>query len=494
MLIGVTNDRGGGCLRRLNPLFVARRLLILLLAIVALISACVRLVAQSITPSPISHEANRVQLSIAMRIIAKSIVIGEPLLMGLKGTDYSRAMEDLDNILQTLVKSRDVEVLRDVGILYAYLGVRQRALECLNEFMRLGSESGRLTRDELNLWRKMLSEKTPSIGELKALERKIEALNLGWFERLAKAWLYERTFMFVQSEKMRTDARLSAARSLLPLLILLMLLIALFLIGVVLTPILLLSLSKQLRLRRKDAADANLNLYVLLEAFVVYLFMMEVVTPTITRSLLPRVRGTHSVETSLIAAMVISVAITSLSILWLVLSLRANSVKLSAVGLKGDAIVKDLWHGLLAYVSMLPWIWLASAFSMLLSKWLSGVLSEPIHPVAQALMLTSSTALMVTAFIIGTLIAPIVEELIFRGALYNALKGRIGLFWGAILSSLLFALLHPQSIVGAFPLFVIGVGLSLLYEARRSIVGCVFAHALINFVSLLALMLFTSVR
>jgi membrane protease YdiL (CAAX protease family) len=70
----------------------------------------------------------------------------------------------------------------------------------------------------------------------------------------------------------------------------------------------------------------------------------------------------------------------------------------------------------------------------------------------------------------------------------------MGILSSATLSALLFAILHPQSLLGMPPLFIIGFWLSLLYEARMSIVGCVLAHALINLTSLALLTLFILLR
>ncbi|MFA4030264.1 MAG: hypothetical protein GDYSWBUE_001906 [Candidatus Fervidibacterota bacterium] len=461
------------------------------LALMAFTSACMRLIIQSTRPSPMSREADRAQLLTAMRIIAKSIVIIEPALPKVGHSEYANAMSRLDDLLRSIVKSGDADALRAVGILYGYLGMQERANECLNEFIRLKEAGGGITEGELKLWRRMLMEKPVALDELKTLERGIDGLQLGWLGQVAKAWLYERAFMFVQSERMKSSLRASAIRSLLPLFLLLMVVGMFCLVGIVLSPVLLILLFRGLRLRRRGTGDVSANPHLLFEAFAVYLFLMEIVTPMVVRALPHRVAA-QDVTVSLIAVMIANEAISALSILWLAMLLYARSSNMSAVGLKVDAIAKDLLHGFITYISMLPWVWLASALSMLISKWLFGRLSEPAHPIAQVMMFASSKAFIITVFLTGVLAAPVIEELIFRGALYSALRQRMGVLSGAVLSSLLFAILHPQSIVGVPPLFIVGIALSLLYELRRSVIGCIFAHALINFFSLLILTLLTS--
>lgn len=89
----------------------------------------------------------------------------------------------------------------------------------------------------------------------------------------------------------------------------------------------------------------------------------------------------------------------------------------------------------------------------------------------------------VIAFVALVVVAPLVEELIFRGYLYGRLK-RFGVpVWGAILvTSLLFGLVHiqPNVIVDTFALSIV---LCLLREMTGSIWAGVVLHSLKNFVA-----------
>jgi hypothetical protein len=85
------------------------------------------------------------------------------------------------------------------------------------------------------------------------------------------------------------------------------------------------------------------------------------------------------------------------------------------------------------------------------------------------------------------LIAPVVEEMLFRGLLYHTIK-RIGFpriaLWG---TTLLFAAIH-SNLLTFLPLFVLAVALTLLYEATDNLLSCILAHSLFNaanFVTLL---------
>jgi membrane protease YdiL (CAAX protease family) len=84
-----------------------------------------------------------------------------------------------------------------------------------------------------------------------------------------------------------------------------------------------------------------------------------------------------------------------------------------------------------------------------------------------------------------TVAAPIGEELYFRGFLYNSLRRRLRVIPAALLSGVLFGLVHL--IVPS--LSVVGVGLALVYERRGSLVASMAAHAAFNVVGYLAIAL-----
>ncbi|MHB1418505.1 MAG: CPBP family intramembrane glutamic endopeptidase [Bacillota bacterium] len=90
----------------------------------------------------------------------------------------------------------------------------------------------------------------------------------------------------------------------------------------------------------------------------------------------------------------------------------------------------------------------------------------------------SKRDLFVTLFA-GVVIAPVGEELYFRGFLYNALKARMGVRLGIILASLVFAAMHFD-LIRFIPLALGGAGLAYLYQRSGSILTSIFAHATWN--------------
>jgi membrane protease YdiL (CAAX protease family) len=89
--------------------------------------------------------------------------------------------------------------------------------------------------------------------------------------------------------------------------------------------------------------------------------------------------------------------------------------------------------------------------------------------------------------------APVIEETMFRGALFHHFRRRWGWLISATAIASIFAIIHPQGWV-AFPaLYAIAMVLAALREWRGSIIAPMAAHALNNFIVLtLALALFNS--
>lgn len=84
----------------------------------------------------------------------------------------------------------------------------------------------------------------------------------------------------------------------------------------------------------------------------------------------------------------------------------------------------------------------------------------------------------------AVIIAPITEEVLFRGILYGATKKYSGGIFALLSSSLLFAIVHAHA-TNLFPLFIIGVLLALVYEYSGSLIASISMHALFNLLNVI---------
>lgn len=96
--------------------------------------------------------------------------------------------------------------------------------------------------------------------------------------------------------------------------------------------------------------------------------------------------------------------------------------------------------------------------------------------------------------VFGTFVAPVVEELFYRGFLYPVIARRLGMSAGVVLTAIPFALMHSSQLGSAWApllmLFVVGSVLTLVRAQTRSVAAGVCVHAAYN--ATLFLMLYLS--
>ena len=81
-----------------------------------------------------------------------------------------------------------------------------------------------------------------------------------------------------------------------------------------------------------------------------------------------------------------------------------------------------------------------------------------------------------------TILVPVAEELFFRAFLFSALEKRWGIKLAAVVSSLIFALMHEPSVY--IPIFFGGLGFALMYAKYRDITMNMIAHATWNSIAI----------
>lgn len=84
------------------------------------------------------------------------------------------------------------------------------------------------------------------------------------------------------------------------------------------------------------------------------------------------------------------------------------------------------------------------------------------------------------AFVAIVILAPIVEELIFRGVLFNMLSKRHSIFFSLLVSGLFFGILHFATF---FPAAILGFVLGFIYHKTGNIRLSIAAHMFNNLVS-----------
>lgn len=160
---------------------------------------------------------------------------------------------------------------------------------------------------------------------------------------------------------------------------------------------------------------------------------------------------------------------------------------------------RDVLAGITCWFTALPVVAAGMAASMLLLALGGGLAGNPdsldpvripSHPVFESL---GPGPAWIGILVAAAVVAPVVEETFFRGALYRHLReatGRAGrpasVLLSAAASGLLFAAIHPQGWAAVPVLGAIAFGLCHAREWRGSLVAPVTAHALNNTVATIA--------
>jgi membrane protease YdiL (CAAX protease family) len=112
--------------------------------------------------------------------------------------------------------------------------------------------------------------------------------------------------------------------------------------------------------------------------------------------------------------------------------------------------------------------------------------SSPSHPIIQ-IIVSGDWRTRLEALFLASLVAPVVEETVFRGVLYRHLREatrRLGFFvslgTSAVLNSFIFAAIHPQGLIAVPPLMGLAIGFSLMREWRGTLIPSIIAHGLNN--------------
>jgi membrane protease YdiL (CAAX protease family) len=112
------------------------------------------------------------------------------------------------------------------------------------------------------------------------------------------------------------------------------------------------------------------------------------------------------------------------------------------------------------------------------------------HPIVPMVKGPDSSPLtVVTILLIAVVLAPVLEEITFRGFFYNALRSRYSPILSIAISSAFFAGIHPQGIIGFPMLMAIGIVLATLREWRGSLIAPIIMHACTNGATLLIVLL-----
>ena len=143
------------------------------------------------------------------------------------------------------------------------------------------------------------------------------------------------------------------------------------------------------------------------------------------------------------------------------------------LGLAERRVPSRVAIGISAMLMAVPVIWLVGLFTILLTGKVPAR-----QPLIESASHLSTEGFLVVA-VIAVVVAPITEEILFRGLIYPTLRRYLGPLGAISVSAGAFAVLHVHLPTLA-PLFVIGFVLAYLYERTGSLTASIAAHAANN--------------
>ncbi len=171
--------------------------------------------------------------------------------------------------------------------------------------------------------------------------------------------------------------------------------------------------------------------------------------------------------------------ILMLGIVWYFVIFRRKST-LKDLGFRYYSILGTIWY---SFISLLA-IFLVVVLYATLMNYLFGI--EAPSSKIEVLISNSSLSSQILIIVV-TVIAPLSEEVFFRGFIYSAFKKSWGVNAGLFLSSFLFAVVHLE-IYSFIPIMIIGWLLAYLFEKTKSLLPAIFLHGVYNLILIMSLL------
>jgi len=149
---------------------------------------------------------------------------------------------------------------------------------------------------------------------------------------------------------------------------------------------------------------------------------------------------------------------------------------------RGRGFWREVGAGVVTYVASLPVIAAGIAVTVGLQAWAGGPDESPqaiSHPIV-GIMKGADWPVMLVLGLLASIQGPVVEEVMFRGALYGGLRSRLGKTFSLLAMAFCFAAVHPQGLLAIPALMGLALAFGFMREWRGSLVAGIVTHGLHN--------------
>lgn len=149
---------------------------------------------------------------------------------------------------------------------------------------------------------------------------------------------------------------------------------------------------------------------------------------------------------------------------------------------------------IIAILAMIPTLILVNGSALAIHTWMEGFWPDLTgQDAAEAFRKAKDPLAKVLLIISAAIVAPLVEEIVFRGFIYGVIKRYTDGIFAALCSSLLFAAIHLH--VGTlFPLAMLAMVFCAMYELTGCLLVPILMHGLFNATSLTVMLFFPDIQ
>ncbi|MGQ3684159.1 MAG: lysostaphin resistance A-like protein [Candidatus Loosdrechtia sp.] len=170
-------------------------------------------------------------------------------------------------------------------------------------------------------------------------------------------------------------------------------------------------------------------------------------------------------------------------IFYLVMAEYRQSV--DALGLSLVNAWENIRQGIKAYLITIPFILIAGYLVNLIASYYGA---EPeIQEVVKWVLEEKSPFILISLVFFGIVIAPVIEEVLFRGFLQPALRNTFGSRYAILTTAFLFATVH-MDLFAFLQIFILGILLGYVYEKTQTLIAPIVVHILHNSLTLIFLL------
>ncbi|MFA4981257.1 MAG: CPBP family intramembrane glutamic endopeptidase [Candidatus Omnitrophota bacterium] len=151
--------------------------------------------------------------------------------------------------------------------------------------------------------------------------------------------------------------------------------------------------------------------------------------------------------------------------------------KLASLGISAKNFSRNVFYGIVGYIAAVPILVAILIITVAVITALKYMPEK--QPIVELFLKEKNAPLLIFTTLFAAIAGPVVEELFFRGFMYNALKKRAGIIWAMLITAAVFAGLHAH-LVGFLPIMVLGIVLAYLYEKTGTLVSSITVHIMHN--------------